>query len=621
MPRYSDLPSHRGERNLAIQLDGLGDRRAHMWFGIDYLPGVKDLDLLLLHEKAGCFAVEVKAVPLRAIRTFSHEFIEIEGRARGNSPQLQAYNAAIDLRNYLQPRMALPFLVATVCWPLISRREWNAYWDDERVTGEFADRMLFREDLTRGAQALADRLRFIYHSPPVRQGAARAFTFSADTREELRKELRVEAAPRPLPSDAQRLAAIEQELAREATSQVPTGSASRVLFAGHPGTGKTFRLLQIGIRHAIDGANVLLMCFNKVLATDLRRLVSFIPALRGASGGLEIRDAYEVLRTHSRGSLEVDVADTSYDEWAALVLAEARERDQGQIYSTVLIDEGQDMRQWMFELVQWLATPTATWAVAAGRGQELYGDPAPWLREYENSATRVPLRRVFRNTRPVFQAAQVLYESDLDTQRSANLAARLRRSSAAAASAELSFLRPEGDAPELRFLDDTALGRLQPGTAVYADRQHRLMVDEYERVLRQELEHLRSEEWPSDLLVLVPSSVAAERTWARAAIERMRGDYDLLDYTDDRQRRVPGYPQSIRLCTYHSARGIEGSRVLLFGFEHTDAVSRAVGIPPGHLAYIALTRAVAECVVVLPRSQAHAPVARALEVVLYELGA
>lgn len=60
-------PEHHGEFVFAKKLVALADDRFHMWFGVDYLPGVTDLDLLLCAEPVGFFAVEVKAFSIDAI--------------------------------------------------------------------------------------------------------------------------------------------------------------------------------------------------------------------------------------------------------------------------------------------------------------------------------------------------------------------------------------------------------------------------------------------------------------------------------------------------------------------------------------------------------------------------
>ncbi len=66
-------------------------------------------------------------------------------------------------------------------------------------------------------------------------------------------------------------------------------------------------------------------------------------------------------------------------------------------YETVLIDEAQDMKDWALEMLELLSTPNATVCVAAGSGQELYGQSARWLKNFKQDASRkIPLKRIFR---------------------------------------------------------------------------------------------------------------------------------------------------------------------------------------------------------------------------------
>ena len=119
---HTDLPEHRGERRLAQQLVQILPGNAHIWFDIDALPSVPEIDILLAIPDVGCFCIEVKAVGLNAIESFSLNHVKIQGRKQGPSPQKQAYRAALGLRNYLYPRIKkVPFFVATAWWPLISR--------------------------------------------------------------------------------------------------------------------------------------------------------------------------------------------------------------------------------------------------------------------------------------------------------------------------------------------------------------------------------------------------------------------------------------------------------------------------------------------------------------------
>jgi len=161
------MPKHKGENELAQRLSKIDDDRLHLWFSLDCIPGVRDIDVLALHEDIGVFVIEVKAVPLDAIRAIGYQHCEIEGRDVDRGPVVQAHSAFQSLKNYLKPRVGrLPFTAATACWPRIRREDWNKNWDDANITGEYAESLIFREDIESTAILLVDRLTHIFQYPP-----------------------------------------------------------------------------------------------------------------------------------------------------------------------------------------------------------------------------------------------------------------------------------------------------------------------------------------------------------------------------------------------------------------------------------------------------------------------
>src|SRR5438445_12872881 len=98
----------------------------------------------------------------------------------------------------------------------------------------------------------------------------------------------------------------------------------------------------------------------------------------------------------------------------------------------------------------------------------------------------------------------------------------------------------------------------------FALEQRECMVSEYVRLLRQQLDRLAGDERPLDLLILVPSVEGMEQAWALEALNKLGVPF--IDYTADVNRRDIAQPEMVRLCTFHSARGIEGVRVVVFGF-------------------------------------------------------
>jgi len=344
---YTELPQHLGERNLARQLINSDDPGLHLWFSANTLPGVNDVDVLLWHDQVGVFVIEVKAVFLDMVESFGYDKCTIryseEDRSEGRSPQRQAAQANESLRRHLASNFVgqLPFITPTVCWPLISRDQWNrAKRDDSRITGDFAKTMLFEEDITGGPQTLIERLRFIRKHPPHGAGTASAFNPKPEDLEKLKSALTMKANCLAAPSDLKRLQIIEGGVRNETMHEVPPGSGERILYKGYPGTGKTFRLLQVGALHAKKGYRVLFCCFNKVLAADISRILSYSKELSLAKGTLEVRDVFDILRTYAKNKGIHITRDQDHDTWGALLVDDMRDHPELlQTYDTILIDE------------------------------------------------------------------------------------------------------------------------------------------------------------------------------------------------------------------------------------------------------------------------------------------
>jgi hypothetical protein len=625
---HTELPEHRGERELAEQLMSLRDEKLHLWFGLDFLPGVRDIDVLIWHENVGIFTVEVKAVPLHKIESFGYRKCAIRGRDSGVSPQRQAYEAYESLREYLGQSFLkkIGYVSSTACWPLIYRRNWDLRFDDPSVCGEFAQRMIFLEDLRGGASALSERLRYIYRNPPYRGGANYSFVHKDANLQAFKNELEPKARLKPADSDFQRLRRIERDVKAEALKDVPTDRETRLVYYGYPGTGKTFRLLGIALQHALAGRRVLLACYNKVLAADLRRLMSFSEELRSAPGGLKIRDVYELLGEFASQYGVKDIKADDADEWGALVADEIAVSPDMQSYDTVLVDEAQDMENWALRMLEHLGHPGATICVAAGRGQELYGTSSEWLETFRRANQDKELRRNFRNTKPVFRLAQTFYETKLNPKKVATFLSKFKDS--AQKETEVLFDREDGLPTMFYYINDSELDDYDPDSGIFEEVQRDVMVPQYRRIIKEQLTEMGEargegdfDEYPMDLLILVPSGWSQEHRWAINALDTLPGGIRYIDYTHEDNRRRIARRDAVRLCTFHSARGIEGTRVVAFGFESVKDLAEKSNTDYPNLGYIVLSRSVFEMLTVFRSSRQTWPVPVFIERVLKEMRA
>ncbi len=51
------MSAHEGELRLAKQLQAIPDPQLHLWFGLNMIPRVNDVDILLWHQAAGIFLI------------------------------------------------------------------------------------------------------------------------------------------------------------------------------------------------------------------------------------------------------------------------------------------------------------------------------------------------------------------------------------------------------------------------------------------------------------------------------------------------------------------------------------------------------------------------------------
>ena len=618
-------PGHYREYEFAQNLALFEDPGLCLWFQLDSVPGIKDIDALLYHESLGVFVVEVKGVHLGDIQSISFDECVILDREERTNPNLKARNAAIKLREFLSPRVKgqLGGPTPIAAWPLIERRQWDQHWDNPEFTGDYSRRMIFKEDISAGVQVLTFRLQQI-KSRPLTSVYRGAFQHSSELLKDIDKAIGAKAVPKPAPSDLDRLAAIERKIAKEAQDEAPPGAGMRLLYRGAPGTGKTFRLLAIGAAHAVARQSVLFVCYNKVLATDIRRLLSFSKSINEPDITFDVYDVYDMLRSHA---VSYDIGDHTHDDWAALVVDDLRGRLSTR-YDTILIDEAQDLPGWAFDFLDMQTKPSSTVCVGYGAGQELYDvesareserDHAKigkdWLVTFASTATKPTLNRNFRNTEPIFKLAQTFYESfgrehDVILQTLARFKAKKSSQQLALPICE----RKVGSLPQLRRIDESyARAHLEAKFySVYEDERREAHIATYRDLIKNERAQLTAGQRPIDILILVPGSPYIE--WARAALEEL----PYVDYTDAARRRDVAMAEAMRLCTFHSSRGIEAHKVIVLGIEELVPLAKRAESTPNNLGYIVLSRATIDLTIARPVPK-ESPVFTFLEDVLTQI--
>ena len=190
-------------------------------------------------------------------------------------------------------------------------------------------------------------------------------------------------------------------------------ASDRVLVEGSAGSGKTLLAVEFAVSLAVSGASVLLLCFNRHLATWLQEQARGDPRLRSATGSLEVATFHSyALSLAKRARVEFvvprDNAEGFWDAEVPLILEQAldllRAGPGALLYDGVVVDEAQD-----FSPDWWVTVESLTRGARQGRlyafldlHQSLRGDPR---------LPSVPLQTRFRlttncrNTRAIARSA------------------------------------------------------------------------------------------------------------------------------------------------------------------------------------------------------------------------
>lgn len=633
---HTDLPKHKGELELAKTLRSIECDELHLWFAMDYIPGVRDVDVFIVAPSIGAFVVEVKAIPIGLIEEIGYTKWKIAGRDPDAGPVRQAYSASFGLREYLATRVSRPpFIVSTACFPRIERRSWNEAFAETEFCGDFAERLLFSEDFAFGAEVLRSRLDHIYRHPPVRAGARLDGAYphpprfvSPSTIESLNLALNPSAKPRPTPTDLERLQVIEKGVSSKTLKDYPPDDVNYGIFTGHPGTGKTFRLMHLLLSHAYGGKKVLFCCYNKTLGADIRRLLSFSEKLKHVHEYPLVLDVFQ-LAISDYHSNALTYSQNGHDEWLSYVVSEVKtNRDRGVVdsFDMIAVDEAQELNQSERELILFHLKEGGSIFFAFGQGQEIYRDRQKFSLQdaktifsgldFTVSPKAKNLRRNFRNPEGVYFAAHLFHVCFPDPE-SIGDAYRSLLSKAKNGQLGFDFGRTVGGAVEIYAIDDDSLPH--PDDPYFIDAKEELMVDRYFGFVTKEYEALTEKDSPLDLLVLVPTEQSSSSRWARIALERFEAEKNVgfSDMTAERNRRIVPENGKIRLCTFHSSRGLEANRVLIFGFEQIDQLAQKMGFSANNLGFIILSRSLFSTTVVF--SRIATPSKHVLEKIVREL--
>lgn len=581
---HTELPSNEpgryGEYRAAKWLSELGGDNLHLWFGVNYLDAVGDIDQLIGDLRVGLWVIEVKGHSLAQISGYSRENVDFqrEGVQKhpGRKAQLEAQRLSTWLKTHV-PDLKIPWVHSGVWWPNILRDEWKEAFVNSPIAVSDAELMLFTDEMD-AEEGFISRLAAISAQPLFGAPPPRAVLTETDTYLTVIPHLEV---------PSKMVAPILPKVSRpNSESKVEADlEHRRVRLVGKPGTGKTVKLLEYGLHSFERGQRVLYTCYNKALSSEIRRELHQKMSMTSPSEFIAM-DIFQLSKYLENGlptnaqSLKKPQLKSSggYEgvfEARVKTVLEAGEQEK---FDVVLIDEGQDFPDYGVRLLQELSHPETTWIVADGQGQELYPPykPSETLVKEMHNAT---VRKLLRNFRQSPQAYLVYQSFDLLMDRS-SLDAGKR-----AAHQQLKTWLDQTKGKEGKFLqlgfdfDVEALG-----AQIFMDDTSDLDSAIEQNLIRPMSKHPGE----VDALIVAPSGGNQEVEVVRGYLRRLGLPFqDLFD--SENRRKDPG-ASSIRLSTIHSARGLTADFVCVLNFD--SACRWDKGEPRGRqLATIALSRA------------------------------
>ena len=624
---HTDLPrdasGHHGEYVVGQTLSKFSNPGLEIWFDVNYIAGVTDLDLILLDNQVGYFVIEVKSMKIDAIKEFTWSSLVLHPDQKRQHPVVQLRNGSLSLRGHLKkfPQMRakgdIPFIQSTVLWSEITRKEWKSRFDRSEVLG-FEEMCIFKDDLE-SYNKFVISLQRLWEKPILGVRApnnARSTHGSIDAfRQALKPEKHKIVVSTAMADELKRPAKESKGVAEK----YEPGKKHMVSIQGAPGTGKTTVLREIGLSNLAAGGQVLYVCFNKVLAADQKREFQLLRKNVEDYGFIDVFDVWELYKAlgHEGGLRTEKRILENVETYLA-----SDEGKKSVKYDVILVDESQDLTQTLFEVLEKVARPATSWFIAYGKGQELQNldsedsSQTSWLANFLLKATPEHRRRSFRNSPKAFLIAQSFWEKYSDISQAKEWITE-------------KFKQQSPDDPQFEL--DLGLPQTKNDFRIEMLPQGVLRKAAIKNLILSALEDAKQAKRGGDLLIGVikpPSSTPAEDAIAvkssyeyvidvltEISEEFSLGFHDLIP--SENRREVPEVG-AIRLVSLQNIRGLSASHVIIFDLfqleKWAEGTGKSLRPPLINLGYIALSRSKASTTVVLENADSSR-----IEPFLYEL--
>jgi hypothetical protein len=607
-----DRQGHHGEFVVGQILKEFTNPGLELWFDVNYIAGVTDLDLILLDNQVGFYLIEIKSVNLDSIQEFTmSDFVLKMNQARSH-PKSQLLTGSLKLRDYLKrlpglnDKTKLPFIQSTVLWSEITREEWKHRFSDPSISS-FEEFCLFKDDLI-GYNTLIDRLQRLWERPLLGTTAPQRARSEHGNTEAFRSALAPSKHKLEIPKSLVNEISRTVKESKKIADKYELGKKHMVSLQGPPGTGKTTILREIGLKNLAAGAKVLHVCFNKVLAADQKREYQVMRKKIDEYGFIDVFDVWALYK---------DLGHTSGIQSESEVLKNVKaflESEDGKNfvkYDVILVDESQDLREDFFKVLELISRPTSSWFIAYGKGQETNNflkdatHPSPWLKNFLAVADANHLKRSFRNSTKAFLLAQAFWENFPNLEDSKLwIKSKLNPESKSDSQFELDLALPQTK-------NDFEIETLPAGNTRQSFVKHMVL-----GAIEDSLRAGRGE----DLLVAVlapsslnpkdgPDSIESSYHLVREVLEDISVHLG-LDFHDlvpkDSRRDIPKMG-ALRLVTLQGIRGLSASHVIIFDLRQLEKwVLQSGGSmkpPLVNLAYIALSRSKASTIIAVENDE------------------
>lgn len=606
-----DVQGHHGEYVVGQILKDFSNPGLELWFDVNYIAGVTDLDLIISDNQVGLYLIEIKSMKIDSIQEFTNSTFVLKTDVTKQHPVPQLRTGSIKLRDHLKrmpgfkDRNKQPFLQTTVLWSEISRKEWKQRFNAPEING-FEAMCLFKDDLN-SYNTFTSALQRLWDKPLLGITVPQHARCEHGDMDSFRKAIE------PAKHKIEPSISMKTELSRpvkdsqKIAEKYALGKTHLVSLQGPPGTGKTTILREIGLRYLAAGARVLHVTFNKTLAAEQKREYQIMRKNIEEYGFIDVFDTWELYIElgHTGGFMkEAEVLDN---------VKKYLETDEGKqflIYDVILIDESQDLTDQFFHVIELIASPTASWFVSYGKGQETTNfrkdgtHPSPWLNTFLAKSDTNVLRRSFRNSTKAFLLAQSLWEKYPELEEAKSwLESKFIQSNVTDNQFELDLVVPQTK-------NDFKVEGIPDGST------RKLSI---KNLILNAIEDSRRANRGEDLLVAVikPSfkkkpeneeTISSSYEIVKEVLDEISQEHSLefFDFVPDENRRAVPTLGAIRLVTLQGLRGLSASHVIVFDLSQLEKWARIPGNsikpPIANFTYIALSRSKASTIVAMESS-------------------